>query len=241
MMAARSPPVSEPRNRKFFLARAIPLSCRSDRLLSIESLPSLRYRASASHRLAGYEVEFLPASVAVWQGYAAGLGATAASSPRPSRPPSGRAPWPAVAPCRPGGRPRCRPPSPLRPRPASPAGSAFPAVSWPMRCGCRDRDQPNARPLRGRLLKGDRRLQQPQPARLRGAQFRARPVWRQSGDPLGDLADAVLASSIRFIELDATAWTTNTVRVMARNISPGATFDLTATTLSVQVVKRRVP
>ncbi|OYW08632.1 MAG: hypothetical protein B7Z53_04385, partial [Rhodospirillales bacterium 12-71-4] len=31
--------------------------------------------------LAGYEVEFLPASVAVWQGYGAGLGATAAVIP----------------------------------------------------------------------------------------------------------------------------------------------------------------
>ncbi|GGG42278.1 hypothetical protein GCM10010964_32200 [Caldovatus sediminis] len=57
----------------------------------------------------------------------------------------------------------------------------------------------------------------------------------------GDLADAALASSTRFIELDAAAWTTNTVRVMARNISPSATFDLTAATLSVAVTKRRMP
>jgi hypothetical protein len=57
----------------------------------------------------------------------------------------------------------------------------------------------------------------------------------------GDLADAALASSTRFIELDATAWTTNPVRVMARNISPGATFDLAAATLSVAVTKRRNP
>ncbi|MFC7478716.1 hypothetical protein ACFQS7_30680 [Dankookia sp. GCM10030260] len=56
----------------------------------------------------------------------------------------------------------------------------------------------------------------------------------------GDLTDAALASSTRFIELDATAWTTNTVRVMARNISPGATFDLAAVTLSVAVTKRRI-
>jgi hypothetical protein len=56
----------------------------------------------------------------------------------------------------------------------------------------------------------------------------------------GDLANAALASSTRFIELDAAAWTNNTVRVMARNISPGATFDLAAATLSVGVVKRRV-
>jgi hypothetical protein len=57
----------------------------------------------------------------------------------------------------------------------------------------------------------------------------------------GDLADAALASSTRFIELDAAAWTTNTVRVMARNVSPGATFDLAVATLSVAVTKRRVP
>ena len=40
----------------------------------------------------------------------------------------------------------------------------------------------------------------------------------------GDLADAALASPTRFIELDAAAWTNNTVRLMARNISPSATF-----------------
>jgi hypothetical protein len=57
----------------------------------------------------------------------------------------------------------------------------------------------------------------------------------------GDLAHAALASSTRFVELDATAWTNNTVRVMARNISPSATFDLAAATLSVQVTKRRIP
>ncbi|HYZ34469.1 MAG TPA: hypothetical protein VE684_19540 [Crenalkalicoccus sp.] len=57
----------------------------------------------------------------------------------------------------------------------------------------------------------------------------------------GDLADATLASSTRFIELDAAAWTNNTVRVMARNISPSATFDLSPATLSVAVTKRRVP
>jgi hypothetical protein len=57
----------------------------------------------------------------------------------------------------------------------------------------------------------------------------------------GDIADAALASSTRFIELDATAWTTNTVRVMARNISPGATFDPAAVTVSVAVTKRRIP
>jgi hypothetical protein len=56
---------------------------------------------------------------------------------------------------------------------------------------------------------------------------------------VGDLADAALASSTRFIELDATAWTTNTVRVMARNISSSATFDLVASTLPV--TKRQFP
>jgi hypothetical protein len=56
----------------------------------------------------------------------------------------------------------------------------------------------------------------------------------------GDLAHAALASSTRFVELDAAAWSNNTVRVMARNISP-ATFDLGSATLSVQVTKRRAP
>jgi Family of unknown function (DUF6494) len=41
----------------------------------------------------------------------------------------------------------------------------------------------------------------------------------------------------RFIELDAGAWTSNTVRVMAQNISLGATFDLAATTLSAGVTR----
>jgi hypothetical protein len=56
----------------------------------------------------------------------------------------------------------------------------------------------------------------------------------------GDRAEASLASSTRFIELDAFAWTTNTVRVLARNVS-GSTFDLGAATLSVAVTKRRIP
>lgn len=43
-----------------------------------------------------------------------------------------------------------------------------------------------------------------------------------------------LVSSTRFIDLTAFAWTNNTVRVMPLRIS-GATFDLAATTLSVQV------
>ncbi len=62
-----------------------------------------------------------------------------------------------------------------------------------------------------------------------------------AGARQGDLAQAALASSTRFIELDAAAWSNNTVRVMARNISPTATFDLGAATLSVQVTKRPIP
>ncbi|GGC71008.1 hypothetical protein GCM10011504_55950 [Siccirubricoccus deserti] len=56
----------------------------------------------------------------------------------------------------------------------------------------------------------------------------------------GDLADAALASSARFVDLDATAWTNNTIRVLARNVSD-TTADLGAATLSVQMTKRRVP
>jgi hypothetical protein len=61
-----------------------------------------------------------------------------------------------------------------------------------------------------------------------------------TGSRQGDLAHAALATSTRFVELDATAWSNNTVRVMARNISPTATFDLGAATLSLQVTKRRM-
>jgi len=61
-----------------------------------------------------------------------------------------------------------------------------------------------------------------------------------SGARAGDLAQASLVSSTRFIELGAAVWSSKTVQVMARNIS-GATFDLAAATLSVQIVKRRVP
>ena len=64
-------------------------------------------------------------------------------------------------------------------------------------------------------------------------------AWLGSADR-GAPTQAALASSTRFIELDAAAWSNNTVRVMARNIS-GATFDLAAATLAVQVTKRRVP
>jgi hypothetical protein len=41
-------------------------------------------------------------------------------------------------------------------------------------------------------------------------------------------------------KLDAFAWSNDTVRVMARNVS-GVAFDLGAATLSVTVTKRRVP
>jgi hypothetical protein len=40
-----------------------------------------------------------------------------------------------------------------------------------------------------------------------------------TGCRLGDRAKSALASSTRFIELDPIAWTTNTVRIMARKIS----------------------
>jgi len=52
---------------------------------------------------------------------------------------------------------------------------------------------------------------------------------------VGDLAEAALASLTHFIELDAIAWTNNTVRVMARSILPVA-----VATLSVAVTKRWV-
>ena len=56
----------------------------------------------------------------------------------------------------------------------------------------------------------------------------------------GDHAHAALASSTRFIELDRAAWSNDTVRVMARNIS-SATFDRGVATQSVAVAKRRAP
>jgi hypothetical protein len=61
-----------------------------------------------------------------------------------------------------------------------------------------------------------------------------------AGARQGDRAEAPLASSTRFIELDAAAWSNNTVRLLARNVSAGA-FDLGAAALSVAVTKRRVP
>ncbi len=46
---------------------------------------AVSWSAVGSAYLAGYEVEVLPASVAVWQGYGAGLGATAAVIPKAER------------------------------------------------------------------------------------------------------------------------------------------------------------
>ena len=61
-----------------------------------------------------------------------------------------------------------------------------------------------------------------------------------TGARQGDCAEASLASSARFVELDASVWSNNTVRVLARNVSGGA-FDLGAATLLVAVTKRRIP
>jgi hypothetical protein len=61
-----------------------------------------------------------------------------------------------------------------------------------------------------------------------------------TGARQGDRAEVSLVSSTRFIELDASVWSNNTVRVAARNVSGGA-FDLGAATLSVTVTKRRIP
>ena len=54
---------------------------------------------------------------------------------------------------------------------------------------------------------------------------------------VGDLAQASLVSSTRFIELDAAVWSSNTVRVTARNVS-APTVDLAAAPLPVHVRKR---
>lgn len=56
---------------------------------------------------------------------------------------------------------------------------------------------------------------------------------------LGDLAQASLATSSRFFELDATAWSNTIVRVLALNVS-NTTIDLAAATFSVQVTKWHV-
>ena len=80
----------------------------------------------------------------------------------------------------------------------------------------------------------------PQNAAIPATDARRNLLARMSGAWAGDLAQASLVSSTRFIELNAAVWSNNTVRVMARIISC-ATFDLAAATLSVGVVKRRAP
>jgi hypothetical protein len=64
-----------------------------------------------------------------------------------------------------------------------------------------------------------------------------------AGGPPGSLRDVtrVFRPGRRRMASGAAAWTNNTVRVMARNISPSATFDLGPATLSVAATKRRVP
>ena len=79
----------------------------------------------------------------------------------------------------------------------------------------------------------------PRPA-VAGRRRRAPGRRRGPGARQGDRAEASLASSTRFIELDAFARTNNTVRVLARNVS-GAAFDLGAATLSVAVTERQIP
>jgi hypothetical protein len=54
-----------------------------------------------------------------------------------------------------------------------------------------------------------------------------------TGRRRGDPAHAAQASSTRFIELDAAAWTTDTVRLLAGSISLSATFGLAAAPLSL--------
>ena len=61
-----------------------------------------------------------------------------------------------------------------------------------------------------------------------------------TGARQGDRAEASLAWSTRFIEIDAFTWPNNTASVLARNIS-GSAFDFGAATLSVAVTKRRIP
>ena len=61
-----------------------------------------------------------------------------------------------------------------------------------------------------------------------------------NGARVGDIAQAFLVPSTRFMELDAAVWSKNTVRVMASNTS-AATFDLAAVTRSLAVTKRQVP
>ncbi|WBV41576.1 hypothetical protein [Pseudoroseomonas cervicalis] len=62
------------------------------------------------------------------------------------------------------------------------------------------------------------------PSLAQGAQRPARREIR--GARQGDPVQAVPVSSTRFGKPDAAAWTNNTVRVMARTVSPGAPVDL---------------
>jgi len=55
----------------------------------------------------------------------------------------------------------------------------------------------------------------------------------------GDRAKAAHAASPRFVELDEAGWSNDAVRVMARTISPSASFDLGPVTLSDAVTRRR--
>ena len=61
-----------------------------------------------------------------------------------------------------------------------------------------------------------------------------------AGARQGDRAVVSLASSTRFIEVDAFAWSNDTVHVLARTFS-GSAFGLGAATLSVAVTKHRIP
>jgi hypothetical protein len=62
-----------------------------------------------------------------------------------------------------------------------------------------------------------------------------------TGSRQGDLADAALVATTRFVELDAPPWSNNTVRAIAPNISPTATSDLGLATPAIVVTKRHVP
>ena len=61
-----------------------------------------------------------------------------------------------------------------------------------------------------------------------------------AGARQGDLVDASISTSSRFVQVAGHVWTNNTVRVIACNVS-GFSIDPTVATLTVQVVKRRVP
>ena len=58
-----------------------------------------------------------------------------------------------------------------------------------------------------------------------------------AGARQGDLVDASISTSSRFVQVAGHVWTNNTVRVVARNVS-GFSVDLPAATLAVEVRKR---